>query len=196
MKRQCGDCQLCCRLLAVKALGKPHHTRCKHQKFHKGCGVYNTAAMPPECRLWSCRWVLGDDTGDLPRPDRSHYVIDVMPDFITLQDNQTGQQQAIPVVQIWVDPAHPLAHRDPALRAYLLRRGQEGIAALVRFENKRTAMLFPPNMIGEGTPPAGWLHDDGWIEVPSDSPNAKAEPEHSFADKVNALGGLKVVIEP
>jgi len=144
--------------------------------------------MPPECKLWNCRWLVNDDTAALSRPDRAHYVIDIMPDYITLEDNETKTRQAVEVVQIWVDPAHPNAHRDPALRAYLLRRGERGIAALLRFEDKRAIMLFPPNMIGSAdTAPAGWLQGDGWIEVPHDAPNARVEPEHSFADKVKAL---------
>jgi hypothetical protein len=184
--RQCGDCQLCCRLLPVPPLGKKAGERCQHQKFGKGCAVYHTAAMPPECGLWNCQWLTNDDTAGLSRPDRSHYVIDIVPDFMTLQDNATGQQYKIPVVQIWIDPAHPLAHRDPALRAFLLRRGEQGIAALVRFDNRRAVTIIPPNMIGEGTAPAGWLQPDGWIEVPYDAPNVSVEREHTVAEKLRA----------
>jgi hypothetical protein len=173
-------------LLPVPPLGKKAGQKCEHQKFGKGCTVYHTRAMPPECGLWNCRWLVNDDTDDLSRPDRSHYVIDIMPDHITLQDNETGQCHVRQVVQIWIDPRYPDAHRDPALRAYLLRRGEDGIAALVRYDNRRAVTLIPPNMIGEGTPPAGWLHD-GWVEVPHDDPHAKLEPTHSFAETVKAL---------
>ena len=38
--RQCGDCQLCCKLLPVKSLAKLAGDRCSHQKHHKGCDVY------------------------------------------------------------------------------------------------------------------------------------------------------------
>ena len=175
MKRECGDCQLCCRLLAVRALDKKAGERCQHQKFHKGCTVYKSAAMPPECRLWNCRWLVNDDTGDLPRPDRSHYVVDIMPDFITIVDNETGDRRDIQVVQIWIDPAHPEAHRDPALRRYMMRRAEQGIAALVRFEARKALMVFAPAFAPDGQ----------WHEV------FKAEPEaaHSFAEIVAAIGG-------
>jgi hypothetical protein len=187
MTRQCGSCSLCCRLLPVPPLGKKAGERCEHQKFGKGCAVYHTGKMPDDCRIWNCRWLVGDDTADLSRPDRAHYVIDIMPDHITLQDNETGATTAIQVVQIWIDPARPNAHRDPALRAYLLRRGEQGIAALVRYDNRRAMTLIPPNMIGEGTPPAGWLQGDGWVEVPHDSPNAKVEKQHSILETAKAL---------
>jgi len=192
--RQCSDCQLCCRLLPVPPLNKKAGERCQHQKFGKGCAVYDKPGiildgertrmadpkmeMPMACRLWNCRWLVNDDTADLSRPDRSHYVIDVVPDFITLQDNVTGKRIDVQVVQIWIDPAHPDAHRDPKLRAYLLRRSEEGIAAIVRYDARKAVILFPPSMIG-GTPPDGWLRPDGWVEVPHDSPVLNVQPEHA-----------------
>ena len=114
--RQCGDCQLCCKLLPVKSLAKLAGQRCSHQRHHKGCAVYKQLGrVSPECKLWNCRWLVEDDTEGLSRPDRSHYVIDLMPDFVTLRDDATGQANHVQVVQIWVDPKHPDAHRDPAL---------------------------------------------------------------------------------
>jgi hypothetical protein len=173
MKRQCGDCQLCCRLLPVRALGKKANERCRHQKFKKGCAVYNSAAMPPECKLWNCRWLVNDDAAELGRPDRSHYVVDIMPDFITTSHNETGERQHVQVVQIWCDPAHPEAHRDPALRRWLHRRAEQGIAAIVRFEFPRALILFAPPL----------AHDGQWHEVE----NATREQPHSFAEIVSAL---------
>ena len=196
MMRQCGDCQLCCKLLPVPPLEKKAGERCRHQKFGKGCMVYHKPGMPRDCALWNCRWLVNDDTADLPRPDRSHYVIDITPDHITLQDNETKERHVVQVVQIWIDPKHPLAHRDPALRAYLMRRGEKGIAALVRYDNRRAVTLFPPNMVG-GTPPENWLQPDGWIEIPDDAPNAVVEHDHSLAETIKALGGAaRMVIEP
>jgi hypothetical protein len=187
MMRQCGNCTLCCKLLPVPPLAKKAGERCRHQNF-KGCRVYRKPGlMPLECALWSCRWVVNDDTAELSRPDRSHYVIDIMPDFITLQDNATEATTSIQVVQIWIDPAHPLAHRDPALQAYLLRRGQEGIAALVRYDTSRAVTIIPPNMIGEGNAPDDWLQPGGWIEVPHNSPNVAVEQDHTLADTMKAL---------
>jgi hypothetical protein len=186
MTRQCGDCQLCCRLLPVPPLGKKANERCEHQKFGKGCAIYLKRRMPMECRLWNCRWLVNDDTADLSRPDRSHYVIDIMPDHISLEDNDTKARIEVQVVQIWLDPSHPEAHRDPQLRAYLLRRAEQGIAALVRINSRQAIILFAPSMVS-GEPPANWLRADGWIEVPYDAPNVKFEPTHSILDTARAL---------
>lgn len=117
MNRRCGDCTLCCKLLPAPELEKPAGARCSHQRHGKGCAVY--ARRPWSCATWTCRWLAGDDTSDLSRPDRVHYVIDVMPDFVRVGPDS----QAVPVVQVWIDPDYPDAHRDPRLRAYLARRG-------------------------------------------------------------------------
>jgi hypothetical protein len=171
--RHCGDCQLCCRLLPVVPLQKGADEKCGFQKVHKGCTVYATPQMPPECKLWNCRWLLNDDTGEIARPDKAHYVIDVMPDFITVGELPGLGRQHIPVVQIWIDPNYPDIHRDPALRAYLWRRASEGIAALIRFNSRDAIVLFAPPMTnGE------------WHEVHCASP----EKTHSVADIVNVLG--------
>lgn len=186
-RRECGACQLCCRLLPVidnepwrkgKPLNKPAGLRCPHQKFGKGCAVYQTSEFPACCAMWTCRWLTGQDTADLSRPDRSHYVIDVMPDFITIQRDADGSRQNIQVVQIWCDPKHPNAHRDPALRAYLSRRAKEGTIGLVRYGTAREALtLIPPEMASDGV----------WHELDSNVVNVQQEKEHSIHDMMKAL---------
>lgn len=176
--RRCGDCQLCCKLLPMRADGnaraqalaldmvaaglerpesfagmvwdfdKPAGAACPHQCAGKGCRIY--ATRPLGCRYWNCKWLMGDDTGELRRPDRSRYVIDAIPDFIMLEFEDGSPPQDIPVVQIWVDPKVPQAWRDPALLAYLERRGTQGIAALIRFNAREGMTVFPPSMASDG----------------------------------------------
>ncbi len=139
--RKCGDCTLCCRLVPVPVLAKKANERCKHQSYSKGCRIY--ARRPQPCWAYNCKWLMEDDTADLSRPDRSHYVLDPMPDYIVAQ-NETGEH-TVPVIQIWVDPHYPDAHRDPALRAYLERRSHEGFIGLVRYNSEDAFALIPPN---------------------------------------------------
>jgi hypothetical protein len=160
-------------LIPVPPLEKKAGQRCQHQKFGKGCAVYQTRRMPRECMAWSCRWVVSHDTDDMPRPDRCHYVIDIMPDFITLQDNESGRKHNVQVVQIWCDPKYPNAHRDPALRRYLERRSQEGIIGLVRFDSSLAMTLIPPLMAGDGR----------WHECAAQ----RGGPQHRLADIMQAL---------
>lgn len=170
-RRKCGDCQLCCKLLAVKNIGKLAGERCSHQKFKVGCNVYNTPGMPPECGVWSCRWLVEDDTADQRRPDRSHLVIDIMPDYVHTPPEE--DQQNVEVVQVWCDPKYPDAHRDPDFRAYAARRGLEGKLCLIRYSAKEAFILIPPNISPTGD----------WIEHAGQSDNR----DHSFIEIVEAL---------
>jgi len=158
--RSCGECTLCCRLLPVDdyvaidgrelpgALHKPAGERCPHQR-HNGCAIYDR--RPDCCRMWSCRWLTSDDTRDIRRPDRCHYVIDITPDTVKWVDNATGEWSEILAIQIWVDPKHPDAHKDPALRAYIERRGElDRMVAIIRYSPRLGFVLFPPSMTTTG----------------------------------------------
>jgi hypothetical protein len=147
MTRKCGDCTLCCKLVPVKELDKPASTRCKHQRQFRGCLVYHSDEMPFSCSLWNCRWLVNNDTADLSRPDRSHCVIDIMPDFIIAMENDKKIQ--IQVVQIWVDANWPDAWKTRAMHDYMMRRGAEGIASMIRYSSDDAIIVFPPNMTSE-----------------------------------------------
>lgn len=162
--RNCGHCQLCCKLVPVKSLGKAAGEKCPHQRFKTGCAIY--ARRPVDCRLWSCRWLNGSDTEDLRRPDRSHYVIDCMPEFVKLTEKTSGDIIKVPCVQVWLDPRFPQAHEDPALRAFLDRRGKEQVLGLIRLNGTDAFVLWPPSMTGDG-----WHIQDG-----------QSEKQHTAAD--------------
>lgn len=186
MTRHCGGCQLCCKLVPVADLGKGAGERCKHQRFGKGCLVYHRPdkGFPQCCALWNCAWLGGaEGTEDLSRPDRVHYVIDVMPDFVVAQHE--GQEDIkVPVIQIWVDPAFPNAHRDPNLRAYLAQRAErEGCAALIRYNNEDAFLLAAPCLSSDGQ----------WHEQQS---NRHLRKEHSMEEIVAAVGGIKLELRP
>jgi hypothetical protein len=128
----------------------------------------------PECKLWNCRWLGNDDMDELRRPDRSHYVVDIMPDFVRMEHD--GEIITREVVQIWCDPDYPDAHRDPALRAWLERHN---VCGLVRYDNARPGVtIIPPQMMDNGR----------WLERTS---NLTQEKPHSFAQIVAAIGGAR-----
>lgn len=166
--RRCGDCSLCCKLVPVAEIGKSANERCVHQRMGKGCLVYRGELFPSSCKLWSCAWLLNDGADLLPRPDHAHYVIDTMPDYVTVKA-ENGLTGRLPVVQIWVDPQHRNAHRNPRLRAWIARRAEtHGQAALVRFSSTDALVLLPPGVTGE----------NDWIEKNPQSDGT----EHSQAD--------------
>jgi hypothetical protein len=176
--RRCGGCTLCCKLLPTKEINKPANTRCPHQRYGKGCAIYER--RPLSCKTWSCRWLVNNDTGDQSRPDRSHVVIDIMPDYVTIRPNDGGPSTNIEVVQIWCDPNYPDAHRDPAIRAYIARRGEEGIATLVRWDNRKGLTIFPPAMSSDGE----------WHEVT----NGELRPAHMPEETLEVVASAQKVL--
>ena len=138
MQRKCGECSLCCKLLPLGEMGKKANMRCPHQRHQAGgcCKIYPD--RPPPCKSWSCLWILHPGTGDLSRPDRAHYVIDPMADYVTA-GQADGTQVKVLVAQIWCDPKYPDAHRDPALRAFLLKTGR--VVAMIRYSDKEAFVL-------------------------------------------------------
>jgi hypothetical protein len=184
VKRECGDCQLCCKLLPVHdnridGWHKKAGERCRYQKFGKGCMVYGKQEMPMPCRMWNCRWIVNQLSEDMSRPDRCHYVIDVMPDFITMKINDI--EQHVQAIQIWIDPSYPDAHQDPALRKWLAERGEEGIVGLVRYSEKEAMCIFPPAM----------SDDRQWHEV---SPTGmQRQKTHTLTEVIEALGGEAII---
>ena len=138
MPRQCGECTLCCKLVPVKELHKPAGTRCQHQRHGNGCAIYSN--RPRSCYLWSCSWLIDKTTQHIRRPDRSRYVIDIMPDFIEAEPAPGQQRIKIPVVQVWCDPNYPDAHRDPELRCWL-REAREGQPMLVRYGGEKAMLV-------------------------------------------------------
>jgi hypothetical protein len=53
--RSCGECGLCCKLLAVDEIGKPAHVWCEHFSPGTGCTIYET--RPAACRTFECLWL-------------------------------------------------------------------------------------------------------------------------------------------
>jgi hypothetical protein len=145
--RRCGSCQLCCKLLPVPVypLNKPAGVRCKHSKVGAGCKIY--ANRPVACKTWSCRWLSDATTAGMPRPDRSHYVIDLEYDDVAITRNEGARPERIKVLQVWVDPAYPNAHRDPALRRYI---ADLNMPAICRYNSKDAIVVMPPGITDTG----------------------------------------------
>ena len=167
--RKCGECSACCKILPTAEIDKPANTRCQHQRFGKGCAIYDK--RPISCRLWSCAWLVGEDTENLSRPDRSHYVIDILPDFVTLRYPDVPDRK-VPVIQVWLDPKHPDAHTDPALRAYIEKLG---CMALIRTGSYEAFVICPPKL----------AHDGQWHE---ERTNIESKGEHTMREIMEVIG--------
>jgi hypothetical protein len=83
VERQCGDCTLCCKVMAIEALAKPVGAWCPHCRPGRGCAVY--AERPDECRSFSCLWRASDLLDERWRPSRSKLVLTTSEDGIEVR---------------------------------------------------------------------------------------------------------------
>lgn len=91
MTHVCGTCTLCCKLLAVKELGKPINKWCEFCTPGQGCNIYS--ARPNSCREFECGWLLSNLPMEF-RPDHLHLVI-------------TGEDNKIGAAVVHQDPKYP-----------------------------------------------------------------------------------------
>jgi hypothetical protein len=109
-------------------------------------------------------------------------VLDILPDFVTIVTD--GEETNIQIVQIWVDPDYPDAHRDPALRRWLERRAKQNILGLVRYSEYSALCLLPPS----------WNVKGEWVEFPISQMHRQVQ--HTISEIVEALGGnVKLTME-
>ena len=167
--RRCGTCTLCCKLLPVPQLEKAANQRCKHQSTARGCAIYRTRPNP--CRMFACRWLADPETAGLPRPDRAHYVIEILEDYVTVKSHDANEApHRIPALVIWIDPAFPDAHQAPGLRRYIARLAERrGMMTLVRYDTRQALCIFPP----------ATSSDREWHEFP---PSSIRDTQHEPAD--------------
>lgn len=83
VKRTCGDCTLCCKVMAIEALAKPASAWCRHCKPGCGCTIY--ADRPAECENFACLWLVNDLLDKQWKPSRSKLVLTTSEDGIEIR---------------------------------------------------------------------------------------------------------------
>lgn len=86
--RTCGECEECCRVVAVTELNKPYHTPCSHQTG-KGCAIYGD--HPTECKDYICVWRQGVLPDEM-RPDKIGILVDAEggDEWVVIQESRLG----------------------------------------------------------------------------------------------------------
>lgn len=127
--RECGDCGLCCKLLAVDDIGKPAHQWCAHFAPGARCGIYET--RPLACATFQCLWLRQPELGPEWQPRRCHFVVHL--------DAKLAQ------MVVTVDPAHPNAWKSEpfhsTFRSWAKRGLAEGLQVVVKIRNRMIAVL-------------------------------------------------------
>ena len=81
--KACGDCTLCCKVMAIEELAKPVSIWCRHCKPGKGCLIY--AHRPTECQTFSCLWLVNDRLDQHWKPSKSKFVLTTSDDGIEIR---------------------------------------------------------------------------------------------------------------
>jgi hypothetical protein len=82
-RRECGDCTLCCKVMAIEQLAKPASSWCPHCKPGRGCLIY--PERPDECRSFNCVWLVNDRLDEHWRPNKSKLVLTTSDDGIEVR---------------------------------------------------------------------------------------------------------------
>ncbi|UQR60372.1 hypothetical protein LRP30_25580 [Bradyrhizobium sp. C-145] len=82
-KRSCGDCTLCCKVMAIEALAKPVNAWCSHCQPGRGCAIY--AARPTECEDFACLRLVNDLLDECWKPSRSKLVVTTSEDGVEIR---------------------------------------------------------------------------------------------------------------
>jgi len=118
VKRTCGDCTLCCKVMAIEALAKPANAWCRHCKPGRGCAIY--AERPAECESFACLWLVNDLLDERWKPSRSKLVLTTSEDGI----------------EVRCDPGFPDAWRKQQLKRETERLGRRKQAVLTQLASR------------------------------------------------------------
>ncbi len=127
--KPCGECGLCCMVLAVEEIDKPAGKWCEHFRPGKGCSKVDDADRPASCERFDCLW-RQDVDGHLPaflRPDRCHVMF--------------GPALNSHGVTAYVHPKHPEAYRDRKVWPLLQALHKSGAPVFVVVGDKRMFVL-------------------------------------------------------
>jgi hypothetical protein len=81
--KSCGDCTLCCKVMAIEELQKPAGSWCRHCRPGQGCVVYEN--RPAECRSFSCLRLVNDLLDRRWQPNKSRFVLTTSEDGIEVR---------------------------------------------------------------------------------------------------------------
>ncbi len=112
--RHCGDCKLCCKLLAVKDIDKPADTWCPDCDLSKGCRKQHD--KPRLCKEFYCRWLIDARLSDELKPNKCGVIFSGV--VATHNPNEI-------VSYIWVDKGKPQAWKSPKIQDFIQKTARD-----------------------------------------------------------------------
>jgi hypothetical protein len=126
--RTCGDCTLCCKVMAIEQLAKAISSWCPHCRPGRGCLIY--ANRPAECRTFSCLWLVNDQLDRYWKPSKSKLVLTTSEDGI----------------EVRCDPGFPDAWRKEPFRSEIRQwaiSGETHDVTVVVMVGQRMTLITP-----------------------------------------------------
>lgn len=109
--RACGDCTLCCKVVAVLEIAKASGVWCPHCVSGQRCAIYDTRYA--SCRTFYCQWMIEKGLGPEWKPERAKFV---------LVKTEAGRH-----LSACVDPGFPSAWRRSPYYENLKQWAAEGL---------------------------------------------------------------------
>ena len=154
--KSCGDCNLCCKVVAVESIEKAAGKWCEHARPGAGCGIYGS--HPEQCRGFICLWLEDPSMPDAWKPNKSKLVI-----------RADGSEMAVAVD---VDSAYPNAWRKEPFYSEIKqwsRIAWGGKGRVVVYVGDRAWVIFPEEDLSVGkVQPGDYLYcgyrrGGGWM---------------------------------
>jgi hypothetical protein len=82
-QKTCGDCTLCCKVMAIEELAKPISSWCPHCRPGRGCLIYSNRLA--ECQTFNCLWLVDDQLDQHWKPSKSRLVLTTSEDGIEVR---------------------------------------------------------------------------------------------------------------
>lgn len=128
--RTCGDCTLCCKVMAVESLAKPAGRWCAQCDIGAGCKIYET--RPQACDDFNCQWLMNPGIDAAWRPLESRMVLNY----------EAFAHRMI----VHVDDARPDAWRKAPFDAHLRRWAAQCLGRggqCIVMHGARSTVIFP-----------------------------------------------------
>ena len=107
-EKSCGECTLCCKVMAIETLAKPAGAWCRHCRPGHGCLIH--VERPAECRDFGCLWLVDERLGPEWKPSKSKLVLTISADGI----------------EVRCDPGFPEAWRKEPYRSQIRQWAASG----------------------------------------------------------------------
>lgn len=108
--RECGDCNLCCKILNIPEYNAPSGTMCEHCT-DKGCGIYEE--RHDICKGFSCLWLSQPQIPESLRPDKSGVLFELPAGSMTyighiIKEEAIENQEVLLMVEKITQAGHPV----------------------------------------------------------------------------------------